>query len=117
MAVAERSEALAAAPPVEPANDQPCDHLVQFFRGNAAEDGPPDGGVRPERAAEEHVVGLVAPTLRVADGRPLEAEVADPVLAAGVRAAVEVQAQAGGVVPEPRLQMLDQAAQPASSSR
>ena len=50
-------------------------------------------GLGPEAAAHEDVVGLAPHAALVARGRALEAEVADPVLRAGVRAAVEVQPQ------------------------
>ena len=49
----------------------------------------------PEAAAQEDVVGLPPLPVLVAHGRALEAEVADPVMGAGVRAAVEVELQPG----------------------
>ena len=55
----------------------------------------------------------MALALGVAHRRALEAEIADPVLAAGVGAAVEVQPEPGDVVAEPALQVLDQDAEPA----
>ena len=61
-----------------------------------------------EAAAQEDVVGLPALPLVVAHGRALEAEVADPVLGAGVRAAVEVELQARDVVAEALLEVPDQ---------
>ncbi len=54
----------------------------------------------------------MALALRIPHGRALEAEIADPVLATGMGAAVEVQAERGDLVAEPSLEMLDQAAQP-----
>ena len=54
----------------------------------------PISGVGPEPAAHEDVVGLPALPGLVARGRALEADVADPVLGAGVRAAVELQPRA-----------------------
>ena len=53
-----------------------------------------DRGLGPEPAADEDVVGLAPDAALVARGRALEAEVADPVLRAGVGAAVEVEPQA-----------------------
>ena len=75
---------------------------------------PADGRARRQPAAQEQVVALQALALRsaLAQRRALEADVADPVVGAGVRAAVEVQAQAGRRLAERRLQMLDDALQP-----
>ena len=77
--------------------------------GTRRNTGRPIAGVAPERAAQVDVVGLVALAALVAHGGALEAEVADPVLGAGVRAAVEVEPQLGDVVAEPRLEPLDRA--------
>src|SRR5262245_58042306 len=94
-AVREGAEARAGRPPGEPAADEPLHGRRQVLGRNAPEDRPRDRRLRAEPAAQEDVVGLAPPTLRVARGRPLEAEVADPVLGAGVRAAVEVHAETG----------------------
>ena len=62
--------------------------------GTRRNTGPRDRRVRAEAAAQEDVVGLPPLAALVAHRRALEAEVADPVLGAGVRAAVEVEPQA-----------------------
>ena len=80
--------------------------------GDAAEDRTSDGRVRAEAAAQQQVVGLAADARLVPHGRALEAEVADPVVAAGVGAAVEVQLQPGEGVAEARLELLDEAVEP-----
>src|SRR5581483_12207569 len=92
--VAERAEPLAVAAPLHPPADQAAHRLVELLGRNAAEDGPGDRRVGAEPAAQEDVVGLAPPALLVAHGRPLEADVADPVVGARVRAAVQVQPQA-----------------------
>ena len=86
--------------------------LVELLGRHAAEDRPADRRDRAERAAQQDVVPLVALALGVAHGRALEAEVADPVLAAGVGAAVEVESELGDLVAEAALEVLDQAAEP-----
>ncbi len=113
MPVAERAKALLVEPAVQPPADQPCHRVVQLLRGNAPEHRPADRRPGAERAAQQHVVGLPAPALGVAHRRPLEAEVADPVLPARVRAAVQVEAQPGHLVAEAALQSLDQDAEAA----
>ena len=77
-----------------------------------AEDRPRDRGVGAEAAAQEQVVGLAAHAFLVAHRRALEAEIADPVVPAGVRAAVEVQLQSGERVAEAGLEVLDEGAEP-----
>ena len=74
---------------------RPSTRCVELLGRHAPEERAPDRRVRAEAAAHEDVVGLAALALLVARGRALEAEVADPVLRAGVRAAVEVQPQVG----------------------
>ena len=64
-----------------------------------------------EAAAHEDVVRLHALAVGVARRRALEAEVGDPVLRAGVRAAVELQAERADGVAEARLEVLDQPAE------
>src|SRR5262249_23396330 len=103
--VAERPEVLAVAARREPAADQAFHGLVQLLRRYAPEDRPGDRRLRSESAAQEHVVGLAPATLLVAYRRALEAEVAGPVLGAGVRAAVEVEPEAGDVIAEPILEV------------
>src|SRR5205085_10669941 len=100
-ALAELAERLAGAPPAEPACDEPLDRLVELFARHAPEDGPRDRRGGPEPAPQEDVVGLVAPALLVAQGRALEADVADPVLRAGMRAAVQMESQIGDRLAEP----------------
>src|SRR5207237_103566 len=92
--VAPRAEALAVGAPLDPAGDEPDHGVVELLRRHAPEDWTRDRRGAVEAAAQVHVVRLPAPPLLVADGRPLEADVADPVVRACVRAAVEVQAEA-----------------------
>ena len=72
---------------------RPSDGVVELLGRHAAEERPADRGVRAEPAADEDVVRLPLRASSSRAGRALEAEVADPVLRARVRAAVEVQAQ------------------------
>ena len=102
---------------VEPAGDQALDRCVELVGRHAPEERLADRGLGPEAAAHEDVVGLPAHAALVARGRALEAEVADPVLGAGVRAAVEVEPQVGDLVAEARLEPVDQPRRGASSSR
>ena len=111
-AVAVRTEALAGAPTVEPGDDQPLDRLVELLGRHAAEHRAADRRHRAERAAQQDVVALVPLAFGVAHRRALEAEIADPVLAAGVGAAVEMEAELGDLVAEPPFEVLDQAAEP-----
>src|SRR5437763_5981431 len=106
-AVAPRAEALAGRAPVDPARDEPDHGLVQLLRRNSAENRPRDRRGPVEAAAEVDVVGLPAPALRVAHRRPLEADVADPMVRARVRTAVEVHAQPFDRGAEARLVQLD----------
>ena len=81
---------------VEPADDQAGRRVSSSSSvGTRRKTGRPIAASGPSAAAQEDVVGLAALALLVAHGRALEAEVADPVLAAGVRAAVEVEPQPG----------------------
>src|SRR5215831_15367031 len=84
--VAEGTEGLAGQTRREPAGDEPLHGRVQLLGRDAPEDRPGDRRARAEPAAQEHVVRLPPPALLVAGGRSLEAEVADPVLRACVRA-------------------------------
>ena len=103
---------------VEPAADEALDRRRRARSvGHAAEERPADRGVRAEPAAHEDVVRLPPLAGLVAGGRALEAEVADPVLGAGVRAAVEVQPQAGDASPKRSSRPLRAARRGASSSR
>ena len=108
-AVAERAEGLAvtarprATPPTSPRRSRRAPRSGRGGR-RAGRSRPPGRG-----AAQEDVVRLTALAVGVARGRPLEAEVADPVLAARVRAAVQVQAELGDLVAEAPLEMLDSA--------
>ena len=87
--------------------DEGDDDLVEVLRGHAAEDHTADRGARTESASEIDVVGLLSLALLVARRRSLEAEVADPVLGARMRAAVEVQPERRDVVAEPVLERAD----------
>ena len=91
--------------------------LVELLGRHAPEDGPSDcrAAGRARRAAgRRRPAGASRPRR---GRRPLQAEVADPVLPAGVRAAVEVEPQPGDLVAEPPLEVLDQARRGGSSSR
>ena len=70
--------------------------------GHATQHGLADGGLAAQPAAEEQVVSPqpLAALAPFAQGRGLEADVADPVVGAGVGAAVEVQPQAPRPVAE-----------------
>src|SRR5581483_9432714 len=107
-AVAEGAEVLALAPQPEPRRDQPVDRFLEVLGGHAPEHRPRDRRPRAEAAAQEDVVRLPPLPRLVPDGRALEAEVADPVLGAGVRAAVEVEAQPRDLVAEARLEVADE---------
>ena len=113
----ELREALRVAALLEPARDEPADDVVEQVGADAAEDGAADARVAAEPAAQVDLVRLVARAALVADGAALEADVADPVLRAGVRAAVEVELELADVVAEPALEALDQRRRGASSSR
>src|SRR4029077_16202786 len=78
---------------VEPALDEPCDRRVELLARNAAEQRLADLRIRRQAAAHEDVIGLHSLAVGVARRGPLEAEVGDPVLGAGVRAAVQLQAE------------------------
>src|SRR5437867_2285295 len=82
----EVGEGLAAAAPGEPAVDEPDHGAVELRRRDAPEDRPSDLGRRAEAAADVDVERLLRPAELVADRGALEAEVADPVVGAGVRA-------------------------------
>ena len=92
--------------------DQPGDGGIELVGRDAAEQRLADRGACAEPAADEDVVGLPPGAVLVAGGRALEAEIADPVLGARVRAAVEVQPQVGDVVAEARLEPVDEPAEP-----
>src|SRR5919201_4873727 len=110
--VAERAERLTSKPAGEPAGDKPRDRLVELLARDAAEDRPRDRRGGAQASAQEDVVGLPAPALVIARCRALKADVADPVLCARVRAAVEVEAELGDVIPEAALDPLDECAEP-----
>src|SRR5581483_9008788 len=111
-ALRERGERLPRLAPLQPSGDQPLHRRVELRRGHAPEQRPTDRRLGTERAAQVDLVRLLAPPLLVPQRRPLEAEVADPVLGARVRAAVEVEPQLGDLLAEAALQVLDQRAQP-----
>ena len=80
-------------------SDEPADACRRAPRSGR---GGRAAGRSPRRARARRggdVVGLAAHALLVAHGRALEADVADPVLGAGVRAAVEVEPQLGDASP------------------
>ena len=108
----ELREALAVAALVEPAGDEPADDVVEQVGADAPEDRAADAGVAAEATAQVDLVRLVPGAALVANGAALEADVADPVLRAGVRAAVEMELELGDVVPEAALEPLDQACEP-----
>src|SRR4051812_1142332 len=108
----ELRERLAVLAALEPAADDARDRLVERVARDAAEEGRPDRRAGTERAADEDVVGADAVAVDVLRGRRLEAEVADPVLRTGVRAAVEMKPQLGDRLPEGRLEMLHEVAEP-----
>src|SRR2546429_236904 len=91
--VAPRAERLAVGARSHPAGDQPGDGVVELLGRHASEDRSSDRCRTVEAPAQVHVVGLVSATLLVAHGRALEADVADPVLRARMRATVEMQPQ------------------------
>ncbi len=96
--VARRVNAVKLSPSarrVEPARDSPSTAASSSSVGTRRNSERPIAALGPEAAADEDVVGLAPHAALVARGRALEAEVADPVLRAGVRAAVEVQPQVG----------------------
>src|SRR3954454_6410802 len=99
-AVAERPERLSVGARLDPAADEADDGVVELLGGHALEHRAADRGRAVEAAAHVHVVRLAPATFFVADGRALEADLADPVMGARVRAAVEVHAQAVGCLPE-----------------
>src|SRR6185437_3045632 len=107
-AVAELAEALAFAPPGQPALDEALDRVVELLRRDPPEHRPGDPRVRAEPAAQEDVERLAALAGLVAQRGALEAEISDPVLGAGVRAAVQVEPETGDVVAEALLEPLHQ---------
>src|SRR5262249_25823041 len=98
--------------PLEPALDESIDCVVELLARDSPEDGSGDGCAWPKPAPQENVVGLTPLALVVAGRGALKSDVADPVLPACVRAAVEVQPQIGDGVAEARLEVLDQLVQP-----
>src|SRR5207249_5002283 len=108
----ERRKRLAELTASQPARDEPLYRFVQLLGEHAPEERPPYRRVRAEPAADEDVVRLMPFALGVARGRSLEAEVADPMLRARVRAAVEVEPQIGDLLAEALLEVLDQLAEP-----
>src|SRR3954470_18488286 len=84
-------EVLARVPLREPAADEAVHRVVEALGEHPPEQRATDLGDRPEAAADEDVVRLLALARLVAGSGALEAEVADPVLGARVGAAVEVQ--------------------------
>src|SRR6476620_9361787 len=93
-------KALAVRAALEPAGDQPLDRRVERVGGDAPEERAPDGGLGAEPAADEDVVGLPLDSAFISCRGALEAQVADPVLRAGVGAAVEMKPQARDLVAE-----------------
>src|SRR4051812_17478543 len=108
----EVGERLAVEPRLEPTGDHPFDRRVELVGRYAPEERAADRGAGAEPAADEDVVGLPPNAAVVARRRALEAEVADPVLGARVRAPVEIQPQLGDLRSEALLEPLDQRAEP-----
>src|SRR4051812_4061528 len=114
MAGEELLDALPFLASVEGGTEQTLDDEMELAARPPLEHRTPDGGAPAQAAAQKHVVPRDAPPRRptLAQGRALEADVADPVVGAGVGAAVEIQPQPGDRVAEGRLQMLDDPLQP-----
>src|SRR5579884_4262346 len=105
------AEALLFLPAAGPAPDEGDHEAVQLLARDAAEQGSRDLRRPVETAAQVDVVGLLPAPLLVAHRRALEADVADPVLRARVRAAVEMQPQPLELPRvEPRLEQLHERA-------
>ena len=107
-----RNGSCVVVPLREPAVEQPGDGGGELLGGDTAEDRARDRRVGAEAAAQQDVVGLAADSVLVPYRRALEAEVADPVVTAGVRAAVEVQLEPGERVAVARLEVVDQRREP-----
>src|SRR5947208_282192 len=114
MAGEELLDALPFLASVEIGTEQALDDEMDLAARYPLEHRTADGGVPAQAAAQKDVVPLDALTRRtpLAQGRALEADVADPVVGAGVRAAVQVEPQPGDRLAERRLQMLDDPLQP-----
>src|SRR5436305_10201775 len=114
MADEELLDALPFLASVEIGTEQALDDEMDLAARHPLEHRPADGGVPAQAAAQKYVVPLDAlpPGPPLAQGRPLEADVADPVVGAGVGAAVQVEPQPGDRRAEGRLQMLDDPLQP-----
>src|SRR5581483_9434338 len=108
----ELGERLAVVAFLEPAAHETRDRGLELLARHAAEERAADRRRRAERAAHEHVVRRHAVAVPVLARRRLEAEVADPVLRARVRATVEVKPQLADLRPERRLEVLDERLQP-----
>src|SRR5215218_1526616 len=95
MAGKEMLDALPFAASVEIGAEQTLDDEVDLGARHPLEDRAADGGVRSEAAAQEEVIAMDALAGRsaLAQGGALQADVADPVMSAGMRAAVEVEPQ------------------------
>ena len=110
---AEVGERLAVARERRASRHEALDRGVELLRGTRRKSGRRDRGVRAERRRARRCRRPAAGRRRVvAHGRALEAEVADPVLGARVRAAVEVEAEVRDLVAEALLEVLDQPAEP-----
>src|SRR5437763_1683390 len=96
-------------PRVEVGAEEPFDDDVDLLARYPAQHRPADRRLAPEPAAEEEVVALppLALGAALAERRPLEADVAGPVVGAGVGAAVEVEPQVRRPLAEGRLQVGD----------
>src|SRR5207237_5845911 len=99
-------ERLVARAPVDPPTDEADDRCVELLGRHPPEERPADLRPGAEPAAHEDVVRLPPGAAVIPGGRALEAEIADPVLRAGVGAPVEVQAQAAELGAETPLEVL-----------
>src|SRR5947209_1122077 len=110
LALGEAAERLAGGALVEVGADESLDVELRVRLGDAADDRAADRGLvaRLEPAAQVDLVRLelLAGHAALAQRRALEADVGDPVLGAGVRAAVDEELDALGLAAEGRFDVL-----------
>ena len=109
MAVKETLYSLVVCFLVKISPEQPFGVEMDGLRGHAPEHGLSDAGLPAQAAAEEQVVSPqpLAALASLAERRGLEPDIADPVMGAGVGAAVQVQPQATRPVSEDPFHVLD----------